>query len=401
MKKIFALLLALVMVFSLVACASKTETPATETKTEETATETTTEEKTEEPAAEEEKTEEPAAEDGKVYNVADLVNGNLGDKSFFDSAEAGLAQLKADGRIDYVTIEMGGTDEDQPTWLSTLYDVSEDGGYDLIVCGTYQMPDYLKEVATQYPDQLYAIFDDTTYVGENQNVVNLSYRQNDMGYLIGVYAACMTVDTNVANINEDAVVGFVGGVDSPVINDFLIGFIEGAQSVNPDIKVDTRYTNDYVDTAIAKEYGLSMINDNKCDIIWGVAGNAGNGAAEAALETGKAWFIGVDSDQELTFSPDLAAITLTSGLKNIGNSLVWLFDEWDAGRTYWGQVVELGIAEGGVGIVTDKNYDKLASAETKAAVEAAQNAILNGEVVVDSALTNQELAVELRDSVRP
>ena len=401
MKKIFALLLALVMVFSLVACASKTETPATETKTEETATETTTEEKTEEPAAEEEKAEERAAEEGKVYNVAYLVNGNLGDKSFFDSAEAGLAQLKADGRIDYVTIEMGGTDEDQPTWLSTLYDVSEDGGYDLIVCGTYQMPDYLKEVATQYPDQLYAIFDDTTYVGENQNVVNLSYRQNDMGYLIGVYAACMTVDTNVANINEDAVVGFVGGVDSPVINDFLIGFIEGAQSVNPDIKVDTRYTNDYVDTAIAKEYGLSMINDNKCDIIWGVAGNAGNGAAEAALETGKAWFIGVDSDQELTFSPDLAAITLTSGLKNIGNSLVWLFDEWDAGRTYWGQVVELGIAEGGVGIVTDKNYDKLASAETKAAVEAAQNAILNGEVVVDSALTNQELAVELRDSVRP
>ena len=401
MKKILALLLALVMVFSLVACASKTETPATETKTEETATETTTEEKTEEPAAEEEKAEEPAAEEGKVYNVAYLVNGNLGDKSFFDSAEAGLAQLKADGRIDYVTIEMGGTDEDQPTWLSTLYDVSEDGGYDLIVCGTYQMPDYLKEVATQYPDQLYAIFDDTTYVGENQNVVNLSYRQNDMGYLIGVYAACMTVDTNIANINEDAVVGFVGGVDSPVINDFLIGFIEGAQSVNPDIKVDTRYTNDYVDTAIAKEYGLSMINDNKCDIIWGVAGNAGNGAAEAALETGKAWFIGVDSDQELTFSPDLAAITLTSGLKNIGNSLVWLFDEWDAGRTYWGQVVELGIAEGGVGIVTDKNYDKLASAETKAAVEAAQNAILNGEVVVDSALTNQELAVELRDSVRP
>ena len=401
MKKIFALLLALVMVFSLVACASKTETPATETKTEETATETTTEEKTEEPAAEEEKAEEPAAEEGKVYNVAYLVNGNLGDKSFFDSAEAGLAQLKADGRIDYVTIEMGGTDEDQPTWLSTLYDVSEDGGYDLIVCGTYQMPDYLKEVATQYPDQLYAIFDDTTYVGENQNVVNLSYRQNDMGYLIGVYAACMTVDTNVANINEDAVVGFVGGVDSPVINDFLIGFIEGAQSVNPDIKVDTRYTNDYVDTAIAKEYGLSMINDNKCDIIWGVAGNAGNGAAEAALETGKAWFIGVDSDQELTFSPDLAAITLTSGLKNIGNSLVWLFDEWDAGRTYWGQVVELGIAEGGVGIVTDKNYDKLASAETKAAVEAAQNAILNGEVVVDSALTNQELATQLRDSARP
>lgn len=401
MKKIFALLLALVMVFSLVACASKTETPATETKTEETATETTTEEKTEEPAAEEEKAEEPAAEEGKVYNVAYLVNGNLGDKSFFDSAEAGLAQLKADGRIDYVTIEMGGTDEDQPTWLSTLYDVSEDGGYDLIVCGTYQMPDYLKEVATKYPDQLYLIFDDNTYAGENSNVVNITYKQNDMGYLIGTFAACMTTDTSIANINEDAVVGFVGGVDSPVINDFLTGFIEGAQAVNPDIKVDTRYTNDYVDTAIAKEFGYSMINDKKCDIIWGVAGNAGNGAAEAALDTGKAWFIGVDSDQELTFSSDLAALTLTSGLKNIGNSIIWIFDQWDAGKTYWGSEVQLGLAEGGVGIVTDKNYDKYASAETKAAVEAAQKGITDGSIKVDTAFdANFDLAA-LRESVRP
>ena len=367
MKKIIALLLAAIMVLGLAACASKTET----------------------------------TEASDVKNVVYIVNGNLGDKSFFDSAQAGIDELVKAGRITCKTIELGGTDEDQPKWLSTLYDVSQSGEYDLVICGTYQMPDYLKEVATKYPDQLYLIFDDNTYAGNNSNVVNITYKQNDMGYLVGTFAACMTTDTSVANINEDAVIGFVGGVDSPVINDFLTGFIEGAQAVNSDIKVDTRYTNDYVDTAIAKEYGLSMINDNKCDIIWGVAGNAGNGAAEAALETGKAWFIGVDSDQELTFSPDLAAITLTSGLKNIGNSLVWLFDEWDAGRTYWGQVVELGIAEGGVGIVTDKNYDKLASAETKAAVEAAQNAILNGEVVVDSALTNQELATQLRDAVRP
>ena len=94
MKKIIALLLALVMVFALVACAAKTDAPAEETKTEEpAATETTTTEETAEPAAEE--TAEPAAEEGKVYNVAYLVNGNLGDKSFFDSAEAGLEELEA------------------------------------------------------------------------------------------------------------------------------------------------------------------------------------------------------------------------------------------------------------------------------------------------------------------
>ncbi|MGM9574122.1 MAG: BMP family ABC transporter substrate-binding protein [Hominicoprocola sp.] len=378
MKKFLALCLALIMVLSLAACGEKA--PA------DTDTDTNT------------------PDDGeKVYNVVYLVNGNLGDKSFFDSAQAGLEQLKADGRITLRTIEMGGTDEDQPAWLSNLYEVSESGEYDVVICGTYQMPDYLKEVATAYPEQKYVIFDDNTYVGENSNVLNLTYKQNDMGYLIGVYAACMTVDTNLPLVNEDAVVGFVGGVDSPVINDFLIGFIQGAQSVNPDIKIDTRYTNDYVDTAIAKEYGISMINDNHCDIIWGVAGNAGNGAAEAALETGKAYFIGVDSDQELTLSSDLAALTLTSGLKNIGNSLIWVFDELDAGNEHWGTEVTLGLAEGGVGIVTDKNFDKLASAETKAAVEAAQAGVLDGSIVVDSALAEggADLAVSLREAVRP
>ena len=341
------------------------------------------------------------ADGEKVYNVCYIVNGNLGDKSFFDSCEAGLQTLEDDGRITKKTIELGGADEDKPTWLSTLYEVSDAAEYDLIVCGTYQMPDYLKEVAEQYPDQKYLIFDDNTYVGECDNVVNMTYKQNDLGYLMGVFAASMTTDTSVEHINEDAVIGFVGGIDSPVINDFLYGYITGAQSVNPDIKVDARYTNDYVDTAIAKEYGGSMINDNKCDIIWGVAGNAGNGAAEAALESGNCWFLGVDSDQEMTLSEDLAAITLTSGLKNIGNSMIWFFDEWDAGNEYWGTEVNLGIAEGGVGLVTDKNFDKIASDETKAAVQAAQDAILNGDIEVPSALADNDGAMALRDSVRP
>ena len=380
MKKFAALLLALVMVLSLAACGEKNP-----------------------PAGSASASGSTGGDEAKVYNVVYLVNGNLGDKSFFDSAEAGLAQLKADGRIEYRTIEMGGLDEDKPKWKDTLYEVSESGEYDVIICGTYQMPDFLKEVADQYPDQKYVIFDDNTYAGQSANVMNITYRQNDMGYLMGIYAATLTTDTSIEKINEDAVIGFVGGVDSPVINDFLIGYIEGAQSVNPDIKIDVRYTNDYVDTAIAKEYGLSMINDNKCDIIWGVAGNSGNGAAEAAYETGKAYFLGVDSDQELTLSSDLAAITLTSGLKNIGNSLIWFFDELDAGRTYFGQEGARGLAEGGVGIVTDKDFATYASHDLKAAISAAEEAIKNGELTVDSALAEggPDLAVQLRTEVQP
>ena len=380
MKKVFALLLALAMSLSLAACGGSGSGSGSS-------------------AAGSASASSSGESGGKVYNVCNLVNGNLGDKSFFDSAESGLAELKAAGRIEYKTIEMGGTDEDQPSWLSTLYEVSESGEYDLIVCGTYQMPEYLDEVAAQYPDQKYLIYDSES---SQPNVVNINYKQNDMGYLVGVFAANMTTDTNLEKINEDSVIGFVGGVDSPVINDFLYGFILGAQSVNADVKVDTRYTNDYVDTAIAKEYGLSMINDNKCDIIWGVAGNAGNGAAEAALESGKAWFIGVDSDQELTLSSDLAAITLTSGLKNIGNSLVWFFDQWDSGEDLFGQNILLGIAEGGVGIVTDKNFDTYASDDTKAAVQAAQDGILAGDITVPTAIGDTSGAVEeLREAVRP
>ena len=379
MKKFFALALALTMSLSLVACGKK-ETPNVST-----------------PGS-----NSTSTPDKKVYNVAYVVNGNLGDKSFFDSAEAGLQTLKADGRITLRTIELGGTAEDQPKWLDTLYEVSESKEYDVVICGTYQMPDYLKEVATKYPEQKYIIFDDNTYAGQNSNVLNITYKQNDMGYLMGIFAAYVTSDTSIDKINADPVIGFVGGVDSPVINDFLFGFIEGAQSVNPDIKVDTRYTNDYVDTAIAKEFGLSMINDNKCDVIWGVAGNAGNGAAEAALETGKAYFLGVDSDQELTFGPDLAAITLTSGLKNIGNSLVWVFDELDAGSEHWGTEVQLGLAEGGVGMVTDKNFATFASDDCKAAITAAEEAIKAGTLTVDTAIGDTDnKIVGLRDSVRP
>lgn len=376
MKKLLSLLLASALTISMLAgCGGGTDAPADD-------------------AAD-------AGEGAKVYNVCNLVNGNLGDKSFFDSAKAGLDKLEEEGKITCKTIEMGATDADQPKWLETLYEVSGTGEYDLIICGTYQMPDYLKEVAEQYPDQKYLIYDDTTYVGVCDNVVNMSFKQNDLGYMIGVFASALTT-SGYEGTNEDAVLGFLGGVDSPVINDFMYGFLEGAKSVNPDVKVDTRYVTNYYDTPYGKELALSMINDKKADIIWGVGGAAGNGGAEAAQETGKAWFIGVDSDQETTFGAELAAVTLTSGLKNVGDGICWFFDELAAGNEYWGKEVNLGIAEGGVGMVTDKNFTKVPQ-EVQDAVLAAQEAIVAGEVVVPSALTDggNDAAIALRDSMQP
>ena len=147
---------------------------------------------------------------------------------------------------------------------------------------------------------------------------------------------------------------------------------------------------------------LSMINDNKADIIWGVAGLAGNGAAEAAQESGKAWFIGMDSDQEMTLQEQLAKITLTSGLKNVGQSIIWIFDQMDAGKTYWGQAVYLGLAEGGVGFAKDHNFATVAPKAVQDKVLAAEAAIQDGSIVVASALSDETNGViDLRTQMQP
>lgn len=338
--------------------------------------------------------------EGEKYNVVSIVNGNLGDKSFFDSAESGLKTLKDAGVIDYKTIELGATEADQPKWEAALYEVSEDGSYDIIVCGTWQMNELLEKVAAEFPDQKYIIYDSTV---DAPNVVSLNYKQNDMGYIIGAFAASLTSATDFENINEDKVIGFVGGEDGPVINDFLVGYIEGALSVDPDIKVDVRYVGNFYDTAAAKELAGNMINNNKADIIWGVAGGAGNGAAEAANELG-AYFIGVDSDQELTFTgaqADLAKITLTSGLKNIGESIVWFFDELEAGKEHWGEELWLGLDVNGVGVVTDKNFLTTPKA-VQDATNAAKSEVESDSVTVGSAFGDNPVDVKaLVNSVLP
>jgi len=337
---------------------------------------------------------------GGKFNVVSIVNGNLGDKSFFDSAEAGLKRLEGAGVISYKTIELGGADADQPKWKDALIEVSESGEYDVVICGTWQMNEYLDEIAVQYPDQKYAIYDSVVNL---PNVVSLSYKQNDMGYIIGVFAASMTTQTGFDRITPEKVIGFVGGEDGPVINDFLVGYIEGALSVDAGMKVDVRYVASFVDTAKGKELAQAMITQNKADIVWGVAGLSGNGAAEAAYEN-NAWFIGVDSDQEATFTgaqAALAGITLTSGLKNIGESLEWLFGELKEGKGYWGEEMWLGLELNGVGVVTDKNFKTVPEPVQKATLDALEK-VQSGAVKVGTAFGDGAVDIaSLRSSVTP
>ncbi len=231
----------------------------------------------------------PASDGGNTgssgpLKVANVVNGNLGDKSFFDSCEAGLKKLQDDGIITYKTFELGATDADQPKWVSTLDELSADASYDLIVCGTYQMDAILNDCAQKYPDQKYFIYDAEV---AQPNVASITFKQNDLGYLVGTAAALMT-SSDMEKINPEKVIGFVGGEDGPVINDFLTGFIQGAQAADPEVKIDTQYVGNFYDTGKGKEIANVMVN-NKCDVIWGVAGGAGNGAPPKRTFGSSAW----------------------------------------------------------------------------------------------------------------
>ena len=383
MKKFLSVLLALTLSVSLFAgCGA----PAASSSSTAPATSTSQESSTPAPTT-------------KTLKIANVVNGNLGDKSFFDSCEAGLAQLKKDGKIEYKTFELGATDADQPKWKSTLDEVSLAGEYDIIICGTWQMNEYLAEIAPNYPDQKYIIYDSAV---DAPNVLSIGYQQNTLGYLVGT-AAAMATTSGIDRTNPEKVIGFIGGEDGPVINDFLIGFIDGAVAADPEIKIDTQYVGNFYDTGAAKELANVMVKTNKCDLVWGVAGGAGNGAVEAVKDN-SGWFIGVDSDQEATFSisqPELAAVTLFSGLKNIDKSMIWAVDQHLAGTAPYGTTVNLGLNEDGVGIATAGNFAKLPDA-IKQAVEKAAADITSGAVKVRTAFGDSAADVKAeREKVRP
>ena len=368
MKKLLAVLLALALVVVMCACGGTAETePPTDTET-------------------------------TKLNVVNLVNGNLGDKSFFDSAESGMVELANAGTITYKTIEMG---PDESTWQSYVEEVASSGEYDIIVAGTWQMPAYVLPVAQEYPDQMFVIYDTEILDDAGNylpNIASLQYKQNDMGYLVGVFAGLVEM-SDLEGLNDKNIIGFVGGMDSPVICDFLVGYIEGAQSVNPDVKVDWRWINSYTDTALGKEIGAAEIQSG-ADIIWGCGGDAGTAAVEACYEAGVK-FIGVDSDQEKTLAAEYAGITLTSGLKNVGASLVYVINQYAAGDTSaWGACTWLGLGEGGVGIATEGNF-KTMSQDIQDTVNGIADKILSGEIKVDSAFDAEFDYYALMDSVKP
>ncbi len=388
MKKILSLLLAVMMIFSLAACGQKpAETPKEETP------------KTETP-----KTETPST--GKPYKAALLLNGSLGDKSFFDSANIGLEKLKKDlgaDKFDFKVEQMGATPADEKKWAPTVMDYCEKGEYDVIIMGTWQMIDALEEASEQFPDQKFMFFDETYNFDErvnNNNIYNVLYKQNEVSYLVGAAAAMMTTSTEIPNIDPATKnIGFLGGMENPIINDFLLGYIQGAKDVEPGIKVAIAYVGNFYDSAAGKDLALAQYQNGGVDVGYNVAGAAGLGQIEAAVDA-KKYAFGVDSDQAALLA-DKAHVIPTSALKNVGNSLYRAINLDLEGKLTYGTAESLGFAEGGVEIVKDEHYEKMLPESIRTKLDELEKKITNGEIKVDTALGKSTEEIKaIKDSVQ-
>ncbi len=328
-----------------------------------------------------------------------LIDGTLGDKSFFDSAAQGFALVKAKYG-DAVTTKVIEMSYDESKWQATAEDIAAQD-WDLIVTGTYQMTDIVSQLAPENPKKTFAIYDAAMDYGKGEfkNVYSITYKQNEASYLAGMVGEGLVR----AGVAPGTSLGFLGGLDIPVINDFLTGYAAGAQAVDPAAKVAVSYVGSFSDAAKGKELALAQYRTGTA-IGFNVAGQAGLGQLAAAKDTHR-YAIGVDSDQSAIFratDPITADRVVTSVLKRVDVSLLRAVDLMMAGKLPVGHEESLGIAEGAVGLVDNDVYRKLVPADLRARVTQASSDIAAGKIKVPSALGMSTADLQaLRAKIRP
>lgn len=325
--------------------------------------------------------------------VTHVVNGTLGDKSFFDSAQAGLEQAKTDLGIELKVIELG---EDQARWEPGIDDAMASDDYDVLVLGGSLVVDYLMARADQYPDKKFIFHDEPVDFTKCTcaNVYNVIYAQNEGSYLAGVYAAAMIKDGNLANASGQNVIGAIGGLDIPVINDFIVGYEQGAKAVIPEMTVLKQYIagdKPFFDTAKAFEISQAMY-DQGANFIFNIAGGSGEGMIQAAQARGR-YFIGVDSDQWLLLKDsdaEAAAVIYTSMVKNVGATLLRALTLDAASSLAFGTTEVVGIAEGAIGLAKNEYYEQVTPDSVKELIEKAESDITACTITVETALQPRE-----------
>lgn len=298
----------------------------------------------------------------KVGMVTDL--GGVNDKSFNQQAWEALQKLATDTGAE-TKYQESKKDSDYIPLLTKFVK----GGYDLTWGIGFLFAEAATTVASENPDAKLALID-TTPTKELANVESVLFKENEGSYLVGVVAG-LTTKTNK--------IGFVGGMELPVIKKFEAGFKAGVAAVNPDAKIEVNYVGDFSKPDQGKLAAATMYAGG-ADIIFHAAGGSGNGVFNEAKDRFKAgekvWVIGVDKDQSIEFGND---VTLTSMVKKVDEAVYRVSNDLLAGNFQGGKTVELGLAEGGVGLpVNNPNV----SQDILDKVEEYKAKIISGEITV-------------------
>lgn len=308
--------------------------------------------------------------DSADFSAAYVMSDNLGDRGFNDSAKAGFDRAEDDG---VATRLLQASPDDPQLWRQNLESVSSSGEYDLIFTGP-GMHDNLADIAPQNPDQKYVFFDDEL---DEPNVASIKYAQNEGSFLAGALAALATTDSDAFPLSAEAKrVAIVAGEDLPVIQDFIVGFRQGVESIDDSITVDVSFVGNFNDAQKAYDLTETAIN-NGADVVYNVSGPAGLGILKAAADNGK-YAIGVDSDQN-DLHPEHV---LASMLKQIGNSVYDSIAKAQADELEYGTLTVYGLANEGVALVYN---DALVPQEVKDQVADLEQQVVDGDIEVDSA----------------
>lgn len=371
-KKFLAMFLALALASTLMACgSSKKDTNSGEQAASSSATQ--------DAAAESEASREEAA--GEKRSVVFLVP-NLGDMGFLDNAWDGIQELAKQHDYDVRAIEMG---LDSSAYEAALLDALDSGDYDVFISETTGgMSDLMLKYAAEYPEYDFVVFDvGRDFQPTTDNLIAVSYKQNEGSYLGGVLAALLS---------KSGSIGIYLHLDGPVLNDFATGFYQGARDVNPDIKIYTAYGAGLSgDSARAAELTSIMFN-NGVDVVYGVAGSSNPGLFQNVLNLGGPeagyYAIGVDYDQWFKYtnsdSPEMADAIVSSVVKNTGDSLIAVWNGLESGEYSFGETVFFGINEDSTGIAKNEYYEAVVPAEIKAKVGEYEEKVRSGEVEVKS-----------------
>lgn len=288
--------------------------------------------------------------------------GGKFDKSFNEASYTGAEQFKSETGIEYVEFEISNDAQREQALLR----FAEDGRNPIVMAG-FSWASALETVAPQFPDTQFAIID---MVVEQPNVRSVVFKEQEGSYLVGMLAALKS---------ETGTVGFVGGMEIPLIGKFECGYVQGAKAANPDANVIRNYTGDtpaaWNDPTRGAEITRSQIEQG-ADVVYHAAGGTGVGVLQAAADAGK-YGIGVDANQNYMHPGNV----LTSMLKRVDVAVYEAFMDAHNGEFETG-IRNLGLAEDGVGYALDEFNEELITEEMRAAVEEAKAQIIAGSVEV-------------------